>query len=41
VLPLALKHYRAAIEGLEEAERASLVRTLHQVLDNVRVSPFP
>lgn len=40
-LPVALKHYRAAIAGLEDGERASLVRTLHQVLDNVRVSPFP
>jgi len=41
VLPLALEHYRTAIAGLDEAERASLVRTLHRVLDNVRVSPFP
>jgi DNA-binding MarR family transcriptional regulator len=41
VLPGALDHYRTAIRGLDETERASLVRTLHRVLDNVRVSPFP
>lgn len=41
VLPFALRHYRVAIAGLDEAERTSLVRTLHRVLDNVRVSPFP
>jgi len=41
VLPLALDHYRAAIDGLDDEERATLVRTLHRVLDNVRISPFP
>src|SRR5690606_34501952 len=41
VLPLALEHYRRAIDGLDDEEHASLVRTLHRVLDNVRVSPFP
>lgn len=41
VLPPALEHYRTAIKGLDEAEFRALTATLHRVLDNVRISPFP
>jgi DNA-binding MarR family transcriptional regulator len=41
IVPVALKHYRMAIGGLGEDERKTLIRTLHRVLDNIRISPFP
>jgi DNA-binding MarR family transcriptional regulator len=41
ILPLALKHYRLAIEGVNGQEQESLNRSLHKVLDNIRRSPFP
>lgn len=40
-LAIALEHFRRATHGLEEAEVARLVKTLHKVLDNVRRSPYP
>lgn len=41
ILPIALKHYRRAVDGLDEAEFGGLLRGLRRVLDNVRASPFP
>jgi len=41
IVPIAMKHYRRAVHGLDEAEMATLVRTLHKVLENVRRSPYP
>ncbi len=41
IVPIAMKHYRRAVDGLDEAEMAALVRTLHKVLENVRRSPYP
>lgn len=41
IVPFALKHYRHALEGFNEAERRELTRLLHRVLDNIRESAFP
>ena len=40
-MPLALGHYRTAIQGVDEEEHELLTRTLHKILNNVRISPFP
>lgn len=41
VLPVALKHYDQAIEGLDDTAHQELIAALHKILGNVRVSPFP
>ena len=41
ILPLAMKHYRQAIEGVRVREQKDLINSLHQVLENIRRSPFP
>jgi len=41
IIPLALKHYGLAIEGLSEDEHRSLLVLLNRVLDNVREEAFP
>jgi DNA-binding MarR family transcriptional regulator len=41
ILPVALNHYRRAIEGLDEKQHRALLNGLRHVLENVRASPFP
>lgn len=41
VLPLAMGNYFTAISGIDEEEHELLTRTLHKILNNVRISPFP
>ena len=41
IRPLALTHFKRAIEGIEDKERETLIRTLHKILDNIRLSSFP
>lgn len=41
ILRVAMRHYRRAVKGLAPAEIENLVATLHQVLENIRRSPYP
>jgi len=41
IVPIALKHYRRAIDGLDPAQHDALIDTLHRILDNVRATPYP
>ncbi|SLN76344.1 MarR family winged helix-turn-helix transcriptional regulator [Oceanibacterium hippocampi] len=41
ILPIAMRHYRRAVLGLDAATVEGLIETLHKVLENIRRSPYP
>lgn len=41
ILPIAMRHYRRAVLGLDAATVEGLIATLHKVLENIRRSPYP
>jgi len=41
IMPIAMNHYRRAVSSLSEAERDTLIGTLHRILDTIRASEFP
>lgn len=41
ILPVAMRHYRRAVQGLGEDELGQLIATLHRILGNIRSSGYP
>ena len=41
IMPVAMRHYRRAVDGLSDEENRVLLSALHRVLENVRATPYP
>ncbi|MCP4330188.1 MAG: MarR family transcriptional regulator [Alphaproteobacteria bacterium] len=41
IMPIAMRHYRVAVDGLTEDEHRVLIEALHKVLATVRATEYP